>query len=230
MHNGDDTAFYLAKGFRVVSLEANPALVEAGRKRFEVAIADGRLTIVQKAIASEPGEVSFFINPRAPGWSSIYKNIAGRDGKEIEEIRAPAVSITDLMQEHGVPYYAKIDIELADRDALLQMGRSDMRPRYVSAEAHDISYLTYLKDMGYKRFKVVNQANYWWFNSPVPPKEGKEVPGWKFTIHSSGPFGEESPGKWTDFESAAYLYLQMKRISSENEFLLKQWMDFHATT
>ena len=29
MHNGDDTAFYLAKGFEVVAVEANAALVEA---------------------------------------------------------------------------------------------------------------------------------------------------------------------------------------------------------
>ena len=26
MHNGDDTAFYLSRGFNVVALEANPAL------------------------------------------------------------------------------------------------------------------------------------------------------------------------------------------------------------
>ena len=29
MHNGADTAFYLAKGFRVVAVEANPELVQA---------------------------------------------------------------------------------------------------------------------------------------------------------------------------------------------------------
>src|SRR5690348_14857053 len=33
--DGDDTAFYLAKGFRVVAVEANPALVAAAKQRFE---------------------------------------------------------------------------------------------------------------------------------------------------------------------------------------------------
>ena len=27
MHNGDDTAYYLRRGFRVVAIEPNPALV-----------------------------------------------------------------------------------------------------------------------------------------------------------------------------------------------------------
>jgi hypothetical protein len=34
MNNGDDTAYYLYKGFRVVAVEADPVLVEAARERF----------------------------------------------------------------------------------------------------------------------------------------------------------------------------------------------------
>ena len=34
MNNGDDTAYYLTRGFRVVALDANPALCEGARKRF----------------------------------------------------------------------------------------------------------------------------------------------------------------------------------------------------
>ena len=30
MNNGDDTAFYLIRGYRVLAIEANPELAEAG--------------------------------------------------------------------------------------------------------------------------------------------------------------------------------------------------------
>jgi hypothetical protein len=38
MHNGKDTASYVARGFRVVAIEANPGLVQTGIKRFSTAI------------------------------------------------------------------------------------------------------------------------------------------------------------------------------------------------
>jgi hypothetical protein len=55
MHDGTDTAFYLAKGFKVVAVEANPDLVAAGRARFAREIDEGRLTIVGAAITNERG-------------------------------------------------------------------------------------------------------------------------------------------------------------------------------
>ncbi len=41
MHRGEDTAFYLAKGYRVVGFEANPELVEACQRRFAAEIGGG---------------------------------------------------------------------------------------------------------------------------------------------------------------------------------------------
>ena len=49
MHDGTDTAYYLAKGFRVVAVEANPALVRAAQDRFSVEIDEGRLAIIAAA-------------------------------------------------------------------------------------------------------------------------------------------------------------------------------------
>jgi hypothetical protein len=34
MHNGDDTAYYLRRGFRVIAIEPNPALVATAAERF----------------------------------------------------------------------------------------------------------------------------------------------------------------------------------------------------
>ena len=38
MHNGDDTAYSLHKGFHVVAIEANPTLAQAGEKCFADAV------------------------------------------------------------------------------------------------------------------------------------------------------------------------------------------------
>jgi len=60
MHNGDDTAYYLHKGFRVIAIEANPALAKRGEQRFAAALAAGRLKILNVGIAAAPGEAEFF--------------------------------------------------------------------------------------------------------------------------------------------------------------------------
>jgi hypothetical protein len=39
MNNGDDTDYYLKRGFEVVAVEANPALCQVARDRFAEAIA-----------------------------------------------------------------------------------------------------------------------------------------------------------------------------------------------
>jgi len=39
MNNGDDSAYYLSLGFRVVAIEANPELVEQAKLRFAREIA-----------------------------------------------------------------------------------------------------------------------------------------------------------------------------------------------
>ena len=47
VHNGNDTAYYLHKGFRVVGVEANPVAAEQIRKRFPSEIACGALRLLR---------------------------------------------------------------------------------------------------------------------------------------------------------------------------------------
>lgn len=51
MHRGEDTDFYLRKGFNVASIEANPDLVRACQNRFTAALRSGQLHIIEGAIA-----------------------------------------------------------------------------------------------------------------------------------------------------------------------------------
>jgi hypothetical protein len=57
MNNGDDSAFYLKAGHRVVAIEANPLLCRAAEKRFAAEIASGRFAILNLAISDQPGEI-----------------------------------------------------------------------------------------------------------------------------------------------------------------------------
>lgn len=50
LYDGVDTADYLAMGFRVVAVEANPTLVEAARALFTSRLVTGRLILESLAI------------------------------------------------------------------------------------------------------------------------------------------------------------------------------------
>ena len=56
---GDDSAYYLHKGFRVVGIEANPAAVSVLKRRFEAAISAGRYALLPKAIFDREGKAPF---------------------------------------------------------------------------------------------------------------------------------------------------------------------------
>jgi FkbM family methyltransferase len=61
LHNGNNTAYYLNKGCRVVAIEANPTLVAQASRRFKREIADERLILVNAAVAETEGSLPFWI-------------------------------------------------------------------------------------------------------------------------------------------------------------------------
>ena len=65
MHTGEDTEFYLRKGFRVVGIEANAQLCEECAHKFSVAIGSGQLQIINKAISHTVGTIDFFVNEQS---------------------------------------------------------------------------------------------------------------------------------------------------------------------
>ena len=46
LHKGEDTEFYLRKGFRVVAIEALPALCDIARQRLHEYVDSGHLNIL----------------------------------------------------------------------------------------------------------------------------------------------------------------------------------------
>jgi FkbM family methyltransferase len=201
MHRGEDTDFYLRKGFDVLAIEAAPDLVEAARERFHDALTEGRLTILPVAVADYEGEIDFFLSDQDL-WASTRADMADRgQGVVADRITVPCTTLDKILADHPTPYFVKIDVEGQDRSCVEALGRLSEMPRFVSFEAdlpepaETEAMLAMLEGYGYRRFKLVNQAVHWTRTMPNPPLEGAYVDA-QFTKHSSGPFGEEAPGPW----------------------------------
>ncbi|WP_187830031.1 FkbM family methyltransferase [Siccirubricoccus phaeus] len=176
MHRGDDTRFYLAKGFRVVALEANPAFCAAARAAFPEDIAAGRLAVEEAALWHSGGErISFWLNHEKDDWSSALRPWAEKGGHAAEEIEVGTLTLPDLLDRHGVPYYLKCDIEGMDEAFAGQLLRDGRRPAHVSIEACSLDALALLRACGYDRVQIVNQALHYCAVPPDPPREGSFV-------------------------------------------------------
>jgi hypothetical protein len=64
LHYGDDTAYYLHKGYRVVAVDADPMMVEGCNRRFADEIRCGKLMILNLGIASTRGNLRFWVHKR----------------------------------------------------------------------------------------------------------------------------------------------------------------------
>ncbi len=161
MATGDDTARYLAEGFRVLAIEASTNLVEQAKRRFRLDLAEGRLTILERAIAEREGEVPFFLIDGKPEWNTVDAHRAGRSGLPVRSIQVAAVRFRSVLAEYGVPFYLKIDIEGSDRLCVADLAKPDL-PAYVSFElSSDARELTdRLCSLGYGRFKCISQENF----------------------------------------------------------------------
>jgi FkbM family methyltransferase len=187
MNNGDDTGFYLECGFQVVAIEANDAFCRQVAARFPDAVREGRLTILNVAVAGEPGEVEFWINEDHPEWSALDVASAARGGHRHRKVTVPAVRFSDLLQRYGVPHYLKVDIESADHfclDGLRDVGLPD----YLSVEVSDVALVDACQALGYRRFMLVEQS------SLLPINDWSGPMGWTdqwariLTAHRAWPF------------------------------------------
>ena len=159
MNNGDDTAYYLHKGFRVVAVEADPVLVAAARERFAEPIEQGRLRLVNCAIGPRDEVADFWICEDRSVWNSFDRTIASREGRPHHSIPVPCRRFRGLLDEYGLPYYLKVDIEGHDHYCIEDLAPGNLPP-YVSMEISDLESLFALRDLGYTGFKLITQNNH----------------------------------------------------------------------
>ncbi|MBI1343043.1 MAG: FkbM family methyltransferase [Terrimonas sp.] len=158
MHNGDDTAYYLSKGYNVISVEADPVQAANGAVRFKQFIDKGTLKILNIGIADKDGDFDFYINEEKPEWNSFDLSITSRDGLPWHAIKIRASKFSSVIQEQGVPYYLKVDIEGHDYLCIDGLDKANL-PKYISVEANDITLFEHLAGKGFTKFKLIFQYN-----------------------------------------------------------------------
>jgi FkbM family methyltransferase len=221
-YRGEDAEFYLAKGFDVVSVEANPVFASAALKKNEGAHSRGHYRMEVAAIAAEPGEVEFHVHDHED-WSSTRKDARFVAGS-YRTIRVPAITAAELFARYGIPYYVKIDIEGLDWLVLNAVCALPDKPNYVSFELdpHMATFIPQLAGAGYTRFKLVTQSDLPSVKLPRSAREGKDIK-YRFTTLHSGPFGEETAGSWLGL---AEIEEQITNIDRSARFAV--WHDVHA--
>jgi FkbM family methyltransferase len=225
---GDDTAYYLNKGFKVVAVEASPILASTLRERFDEQLKTDRLTIVNAGVFQAEGTFPFYRNLDNDHWSSFDPAYGTRQGTRYETIDVPCVTISSLLNMYGVPRYLKIDVEGADRMILAELCRTSCRPAFISVEEYGFVTLSDLHDLGYEAFFIAPQRDKSWA-SRENGHEGMAIEK-TFNGYDSGPFGLDIPGPWLSFEEARDHFA--KGVRNEEGIYVgpeHEWHDVHAT-
>lgn len=232
LHHGYDAGYYLNKGFKVIALEANPAMVRYARKNpvLQAAEEEGRLGIVPMALWHKSGEsISFYVNQVKDDWSSIEKKWAEKGAHTSSEIKVTTISLTDMFEKLGVPYYIKCDLEGADGIFSEQLAQQVSLPAFVSCENSDPLIIDHFRNAGYDQFQVVNQARHHEIVSPDPAREGNFFET-EFTGHMSGLFGLDLPfDRWTPYEVVSGQFDLYRQLFKSKFPLSNAWFDIHAT-
>lgn len=257
MHEGEDTEFYLKKGFNVVAVEANPMLCQKTSTRLQKYIDSGQLKIINAAIADSVGFIDFYVSPSSPVWSTANLEWVRRSeqmGASFKSTKVTSITFEQIVYEFGLPYYLKIDIEGNDTLCLEGLVKLGCRPTHISIESCKTSMrdlrreLELLSHLGYNQFKIINQNQVPEQACPNPPLEGAYV-NHKFKRGSSGAFGNETPGKWRtiEFVRLNYIWIYFKYFLYGNNGLIPNlhiktkrwptiqklvhpgWYDTHAT-
>jgi len=185
LHNGDDTTYYLSKGFNVVAIEADPVQADKAKKKFSSYVDRGQLKVLNIGVAAEEGEFEFYINEAHPEWNSFDLSITSRDGLPWHTIKAKATSFDKIIFEHGVPYYLKVDIEGHDYLCIKGLDKNNL-PKYMSVEVNDISLIHDLAKKGFTRFKIIFQYNL--AHLDLPPNKFFERWLWSYKLRKWNSF------------------------------------------
>jgi len=281
MHNGDDTHYYLDRGFNVLAIEADPTLVEQAKDRFREYIKDDRLQILNIGIADIEGEKDFYICDSNTVWNTFNKEELISRKVEFQAVKVPCKKFDWVLKRYGIPFYLKIDIEGNDHLCIdaLEVGNL---PKYISTEAwgdntlERLDVLEQLHKLGYTKFKCISQFNFIALERTMTKNVQKyqrlkqitisknllirlfrkimgigriyreineletrfrTIDEYVFPEGSSGPFGEDTPGKWmniNEIKDVYKYYLDLFNKDVESIFWMKGfhysfWTDFHAS-
>ncbi|MGU3341603.1 FkbM family methyltransferase [Methylobacterium mesophilicum] len=193
-NRGDYVELFLSQGARVVAFEPQPAMVQILQDKFAH---HPDVVIVNKGLGERPGVLNMHINTQSPEISTFDSSMLEMDRwKEQNWDSSIEVEITTLDQMidiHGLPRFAKIDVEGFEKQVMLGLTRKipaisiEWVPEKLD-ETRDIIW--YARGLGFKRFNVGLGTN-----------DGFFIPSWvsseEVTTHLKK-FGDSNPLIWGD--------------------------------
>lgn len=131
------------------------------------------MMVINAGVLKESGAFTFYRSLLDDGWSSFKPEWRNRGG-QWEEMRIPCITTLQLISQHGIPFFMKVDIEGADFQALHCITPATA-PAYVSLELNCADpMIERLIELEYSAFKFVDGETYW----PAPPIFYHEM-GWR---------------------------------------------------
>lgn len=234
MHSADDTEVYLKKGFRVVAIEADPALCVLARLRLAKDIETSNLIILNRAIGSGEGVLDFHVcneDSRLSTASHALLEERSRDGMTFRAEKIDFTTADNVLGTYGPARYVKIDIEGHDLMCLEQIAASGISPDYLSFEVDFKTYrraVAVCRKMGFTRFAMVAQRHVGGSIAPSPSKEGNSIDH-TFALGESGPFGDDLNVEWQTARRVTLqcfaIYYQMKLHGLMRRLGLKRYAD-----
>ncbi|HEY0657801.1 MAG TPA: hypothetical protein VGD05_04980, partial [Pyrinomonadaceae bacterium] len=206
MHKGQDTDYYLKKGFKVIGFEANPENAAFCRERFAGAVEKGDLIIVEGAITelsarnAKAKTIKFYRNENHSLWGSTCDDWAYRNevmGTSNEIIEVEAIDFAKCLERYGIPFYLKADIVGSEIVCLKALLEFENKPDYLSIRSEKVIFrrLEYefelLEQLGYRSYKAIQQD---FKHLKVPIGSNGKTELYSFEEGGSGPFAEDSEG------------------------------------
>jgi FkbM family methyltransferase len=219
---GSNLEYYLKKADKVIAVEANPILIETLREKFSSSISVGKLVVEHAVISADKSAavVPFYIHKS----NNVLSQFPKPQPKNIDEfdcVSLPSKSVAEIINKHGAPWYIKIDLESYDSAVLKAIFDSNIRPPFISAEAHHPDILIILAGLGgYKAFQLIDgdKIPYQFRNYLVHTSTGTEKHS--FVSHSAGPCCDDLDKRWLTTDNIM-AQLVVERFG---------WKDIHATT
>ena len=207
-NKGQNIDYYLSKNLLVVAVEANPILCDNISKKFYAEISFKKLVVLNYCLTdNKSGEyVNFYVHKKRNVLSQFTP-----PPKEIiddyEVITVMSKKPSEIINEFGLPYYIKIDLEHYDYNVMNELLTNNINPKYLSVEVHDIQIIKKLFESKYFHFFNLVKGDTLSIVYPM------------FKPHSAGPFGSDFVTPW----------INENQMTNLIETIGVGWIDIHAS-